>query len=145
MTEALQKSKAIVENRGIMPKNCGRPSLLLISDGHPYPPNNWQRVLEDYVTNGRTAICDRFAMGIGSETDYNMLSKFASKPEYVFRASNALDIGEFFRYVSTHTRAKTRTGNSPGGPRGAAPTNAKPFVTVVQPGAAPKKKNPFMN
>lgn len=144
LTEALQKAKEIIESRN-MPKNCGRPSLLLISDGHPYPANNWQTVLTDFISNGRTARCDRFALGIGRETDYNMLSKFSSKPDWVFEAQNVMNIGEFFHYVSTHTKTKTKTGVAPSIDQGGTSPAGKPFVTVVKPGSAPKKKNPFMN
>ena len=144
LTEALEKAKEIIESRN-MPKNCGRPSLLLISDGHPYPANNWRAVLEDFISNGRTARCDRFALGIGRETDYNMLGMFASKPEWVFEAQNVMNIGEFFRYVSTHTKAKTRAGAAPGSGQGTPAPGGKPFVTIAKPGNAPQKKNPFMS
>ena len=145
-TEALQKAKEIIENRNLMPKNCGRPSLLLISDGQPYPANNWKAVLDDFVKNGRTAICDRFSLGIGKETDYNVLSMFASKPEYVFEAQNVMSIGEFFHYVSTHTQTKTRAG-APGSASASNASTTKPFVTVSRTSTSnstPKKRNPFM-
>lgn len=144
LTEALQKAKEIIESKN-MPKNCGRPSLILISDGHPCPTNNWQAELENFITNGRTARCDRFALGIGSETDYNMLSKFASKTDWVFEAQNVMNIGEFFHYVSTHTKTKTRTGVAPSVDQNGISPAGKPFGSVVKNGNAPKKKNPFMN
>lgn len=142
-TEAMQKAKEIIDDRNKMPKNCGRPSLLLISDGRPFPENNWTKVLEDFVTNGRTALCDRFALGIGRETDYGMLAKFASNQNWVFKAQNVMDIGKFFRYVSTHTKTKTRTGAS--GQSRVPPSAGKPFVTIAKPANTPRKKNPFMD
>ena len=125
--------------------------MVLVSDGAPYPEDQgWEKALEDFCTTGRTAKCDRFAMGIGSGTNVEMLRRFINQDQdpatRLNNAQNAKDIIEFFRYVTVHSQTKAKTGVSPAQrdlPAASSSKVKKPF-SISEPSAAPRKKNPFM-
>ena len=151
LAQALNMAKGIIEDRHNFPVNSYYPTVVLVSDGAPYPEDQgWEKALEDFCTTGRTAKCDRFAMGIGSGTNVEMLRRFINQDQdpatRLNNAQNAKDIIEFFRYVTVHSQTKAKTGVSPAQrdlPAASSSKVKKPF-SISEPSAAPRKKNPFM-
>ena len=105
---ALRMAKDLIEDKDETPKRWYRPAVVLVSDGYPND-NNWQGELQDFISNGRTARCQRLSMGIGNNADFNMLRNFASEdPEkisgtdkFCFKAENATDIVKVFKLISS--------------------------------------------
>lgn len=153
LADALRLAKSIIDDpeRKLFPNHCGRPSIVLVSDGKPN--TGWERPLQDFVTNGRTAKCDRFALGIGPETNRETLKAFIHGDEsgHLFDAQNATEIIQFFRYISTRTQDKSRTMGAKTVPGARPAISVKPFTVVKKKQdesgistPSPKKKNPFM-
>lgn len=114
--EALRMAKAMIEDRDQTPSRAYRPLVVLVSDG--LPTDDWQGPLTEFVETGRSNKCDRMAMGIGVEAFSNgarmMLEKFVEGTKHeVFRAEQAAEIDQFFRFVtmSTVTRSLSRDPN----------------------------------
>ena len=153
LADALRLAKSMIDDpeRKLFPNDCGRPSIVLVSDGDPN--TGWERPLQDFVTNGRTAICDRYALGIGPETNRETLKAFIHGNEsgHLFDAQNATEIIQFFQYISTRTQEKSRTKGSRTVSGARPAVSVKPFTVVKQKqdaneasGSSSKKKNPFM-
>lgn len=109
--EAISKAKEMIENKEIVPSRSYRPTVVLISDGHP--TDSWQSQMNDFISNGRSAKCDRMAMAIGYDADEEMLSSFIKGTRNsLFRAENASNIQDFFKFVTmsvTNTVSKAGT------------------------------------
>lgn len=95
-----------------MPGRAYRPAVILISDGRPDP--GWEKPLNDFISEGRSAKCDRMAMGIGDDADLAVLEKFITGTNHqVFSAVDADKIQEFFDFVtmSVTTRSLSKNPN----------------------------------
>ena len=103
---ALRMAKDLIEDKDETKTKWYRPVVVLVSDGNP--TDSWQGPLNDFVSSGRTERCQRIAMGIGDDADFNTLRKFASEdPEkisgmdrFCFKAENAADIVNAFDLIS---------------------------------------------
>lgn len=112
MGEAISIAKAMIEDKEQVPSRAYRPTVVLVSDG--MPNDRWEAPLEEFKSNGRSAKCYRMAMGIGVDRGsdaYDILKRFTSDEEQVFDASDAAEIGKFFRYVTMSTTSRIKTAN----------------------------------
>jgi len=101
--EAIRAAKALIEDKEQTPSRAYRPLVVLVSDG--VPTDAWEGALGDFVGSGRSAKCDRMALGIGREAcDGNgreTLDKFIAGTEHrVFEAKDAEEISKFFNFVT---------------------------------------------
>lgn len=111
--KAITLAKSIVEDKTQVPGRAYTPTIVVVTDG--WPNDSWEQPLADFINNGRTAKCDRMAMGIGSEAQsgpaLGVLQRFISRPENLFGANDASQISEFFRFVTMSTITRTRSTN----------------------------------
>lgn len=109
---ALQMAKAMIEDKDVVPSRAYRPTVVLVSDGQP--DSGWEIPLNKFVSEGRSAKCDRIAMAIGADADEAVLGKFFEGTENpLLYAENAKQLKEAFKYVtmSVTMRAKSQTQN----------------------------------
>jgi uncharacterized protein YegL len=109
---ALRIAKQLVEDKGRIPSRAYRPCVILVSDGQPN--DQWKSEMDSFIREGRSAKCDRWALGVGDDVDVKMLKSFLNDPEKsVFEAEDASDIQKFFRFItmSTTTRSKSADPN----------------------------------
>lgn len=109
---ALQMAKAMIEDKDVVPSRAYRPTVVLVSDGQP--DNGWEKPLNEFIGDGRSAKCDRMAMAIGADADEAVLGKFlAGTPNSLFYSENAKQLREFFKFVtmSITIRTKSQTPN----------------------------------
>lgn len=103
---ALRMAKDLIEDKSVTKTKWYRPAVVLVSDG--YPNDSWESPLQDFISTGRTARCQRLSMGIGNDADFDMLRDFASDdPEKIsgtdklcFKAEDASDIVRVFKLIS---------------------------------------------
>lgn len=88
-----------------------RPSVILVSDGRPN--DQWEQPLETFLTSKRTSKCERWALGIGQDADYQMLKRFLGEgsEKRLFDASVAKEISKFFKFVTMSTIARSKSIN----------------------------------
>lgn len=112
MGEAMAAATVMVEDKSKIPSRAYRPTMVLMSDGQP--TDDWMTGLDKLLASERAMKSDRFAMAIGADADEAMLVQFASDRNIgVFRANDAGQIRQFFRFVtmSVTTRTKSRDPN----------------------------------
>lgn len=137
LADALVMAKEMIEDKATTPSRAYRPAVVLVSDGEPWPKTQpWERALANFIGNGRSAKCERYALGIGSEADESVLEKFVegTDDQTVHHADDATGIVEFFKFVtmSVSTRAKSSNPNQTVAiDKSGLP--AAPIVPVVQP------------
>lgn len=108
--EALKLAKGIIEDKEKTPSRAYRPLVILVTDG--LPTDDWKNPFFDFVENGRSAKCDRMALGVGGNTDMDMLSKFVAGTNHeVFTIDQADGIVEFFNFVTMSVVTRTRSQN----------------------------------
>lgn len=108
---ALTMAKDMIEDRDTTPSRIYRPAVVLVSDGKPN--DSWRGPLDNFIQNGRSAKCQRFAVAIGNDVDRNMLENFTGDPKLVYLAEGAKDISDCFKKVtmSVSTRASSQNPN----------------------------------
>ena len=110
---ALQMAKAMIEDKDVVPSRAYRPTVVLVSDGGPN--DTWEKPLNAFISDGRSAKCDRLAMAIGADADEAVLGKFIEgTPNHLFYAENAKQLRDFFKFVtmSVTIRTKSQTPNN---------------------------------
>ncbi len=110
---ALQMAKALIEDKDIIPSRAYRPTVVLVSDGGPN--DAWEKPLNAFISDGRSAKCDRLAMAIGADADEVVLGKFIEgTSNQLFYAENAKQLRDFFKFVtmSVTIRTKSQTPNN---------------------------------
>lgn len=113
MGTALRMAKDMIEDKEVIPSRAYRPAVVLVSDGQPN--DSWEAPLEDFISSGRSAKCDRMALAIGRDADESVLGKFVQgSTNSLFHAENAAKLKDFFKFVtmSVTVRSKSRTPNS---------------------------------
>ena len=100
---AIDVAKALVEDKERTPSRAYRPLIVLVSDGEPN--DSWETKLDDFIGNGRSAKCDRMALGIGQDAIHGKgratLERFVAGTEHqVFEATDAGEIHNFFMFVT---------------------------------------------
>lgn len=101
--EAIDVTKRLIEDKEQTPSRAYRPLVVLVSDG--VPTDSWQDRLDNFIGTGRSAKCDRMALGIGQEAYEGpgraTLERFIAGTEHqVFEAKDAEEIHKFFRFVT---------------------------------------------
>ena len=114
---AIDMAKSLIEDREQTPGRAYRPLVVLVSDG--VPTDSWEGKLDQFLQDGRSAKCDRMAMGIGREAYEGQgratLERFISGTEHqVFEAEDAGEIHNFFKFVtmSVVTRGLSQDPNA---------------------------------
>ena len=110
---ALQMAKAMIEDKDVVPSRAYRPTVVLVSDGGPN--DSWEKPLNAFISDGRSAKCDRLAMAIGADADEAVLGKFIEgTSNQLFYAENAKQLRDFFKFVtmSVTIRTKSQTPNN---------------------------------
>ena len=108
---ALTILQGIIDDKEKISSKGYRPSIILVSDGQPN--DSWQQPLETFLTDKRSSKCERWALGIGQDADYQMLQKFlgSDTDKKVFDASVAKEISKFFKFVTMSTLARSKSKN----------------------------------
>lgn len=110
MGMALRMAKDLIEDRSIIPSKGYRPAVVLVSDGAPN--DAWEEPMDAFVSGGRSAKCERFAMAIGTSQEDPVLNRFLSGTENkVFLASDAGKIRDFFKFVTMSVSVRSRSQN----------------------------------
>ena len=111
MGTALKMAKDMIDDKGVTPSNIYRPAVLLVSDGQPN--DSWERPLDNFIKDGRSAKCQRFAIAIGNDADKSVLTRFAGDVNNVLFAEDVADIADRFQKftMSVSTRAASKTPN----------------------------------
>jgi uncharacterized protein YegL len=117
MGAALDLAKSLIEDRERTPGRAYRPLVVLVSDG--VPNDTWEDKLDHFIHDGRSAKCDRMALGIGQEAYQGpgraTLERFIAGTDHkVFEAEDAGEIHNFFKFVtmSVVTRGLSQDPNA---------------------------------
>lgn len=111
---AIDIAKALIEDRERTPSRAYRPLVVLVSDGAPN--DSWEHKLDHFIRDGRSAKCDRMALGIGREAYHGSgratLERFvAGTGHRVFEAKDAGDLHNFFRFVTMSVVSRSLSRN----------------------------------
>jgi len=107
---AISMTKAMIADKNVVPSRAYRPVVVLVSDGQPN--DKWEQPLDDFISEGRSAKCDRMAMAIGADADKSVLSKFIKGTEYpLFYAENAGQLKDFFKFLTMSVTIRTQSQN----------------------------------
>ena len=111
MGTALQMAKDMIDDKNTTPSNIYRPAVVLVSDGQPN--DSWQRPLDNFIRDGRSAKCQRFAIAIGNDADRNVLERFTGEKANVMFAEDASGMADCFQKftMSVSTRATSQNPN----------------------------------
>lgn len=110
MGAAFDVATAMSEDRAQIPSRAYRPTIILVSDGQP--TDEWQTPLKRLLGAERASKAARFALGIGDDADTAMLAAFLATPEArVYRAHEARQIKQFFRWVTMSVTHRSRSAN----------------------------------
>lgn len=110
--EALSMAKAMIENKDIFKGGDYRPAVVLLSDG--MPDSGWEAPLHAFISDGRSAKCDRLAIAFGRDADKDMLEQFiqgCANP--LFYAEDAATLHKVFKKItmSVSTRITLQNKN----------------------------------
>ena len=111
---AIDVAKTLIEDREQTPSRAYRPLVVLVSDG--VPTDSWEASSDHFIQDGRSAKCDRMALGIGREA-YDgpgraTLERFIAGTEHqVFEAEDAGEIHNFFKFVTMSVVSRSLSQN----------------------------------
>jgi len=107
---ALNIAKAMIADKSIVPSRAYRPVVVLVSDGQPN--NGWEKPLDNFIGEGRSAKCDRMALAIGADANEAVLGKFIQGTKHhLFYAENAKQLQTFFEYLTMSVTIRTQAQN----------------------------------
>lgn len=110
MGEAIDLLVRLTEDPDLFPKRAFAPTVVLISDGQPTPPECVDAPLARLLGGGRVGRATRLAMAIGPDADHGMLRRFIGNGEVpLFLARDAHRIRDFFRWVTLSVQVRTRS------------------------------------
>lgn len=109
MGTALRMAKDMIEDKSVTPSRAYRPAVVLLSDGQPN--DEWHGPLEDFIRNGRSSKCERFAVSVGRDADRNVLQMFAKDRDHLFEAENAGEISKAFKLISMSVSQRSKSKN----------------------------------
>jgi len=96
----LAMAKEMIEDSETTSKKSYRHVVVLVSDGQP--TDEWRQSMNEFLTTGRTQKCQRYSVAIGDEASTTeALRNFAQDSESLFIASDAADLADTFKKVST--------------------------------------------
>jgi uncharacterized protein YegL len=105
---AFRMAKAMIEDKDVLPSRAYRPAVVLVSDGQP--TDSWEGPLQAFVSEGRSAKCDRMAMAIGANADEVVLGRFIEGTKNpLFYSENAKQLRDFFQYVTMSVTSRTKS------------------------------------
>ena len=147
---AIDVAKSLIEDREQTPGRAYRPLVVLVSDG--VPTDSWESKLDHFIQDGRSAKCDRKALGIGREAYEGQgratLERFIAGTEHrVFEAKDAGEIHNFFKFVTMSVVTRSLSQNPNAVPQDATlqppqPGTAQPANPVAPAGSAPIVSTP---
>ena len=113
MGQVFYKIKELIEDKNIIPSRSYKPTIILLTDG--VPTDDYKKVMDYLINEGRSSKAFRIAMAIGDDADRNMLSQFVSTPDLLMSGDGARDIKKFFRFVtmSVTSRMHSQTPDTP--------------------------------
>ena len=121
MGQAFNTVCKMIEDRDVVSSRAYAPTIILISDGIPtdcaeeiYSKKEYSKweELNNLHSAERCSKCQRLALGIGADADFEMLKEFIDNPEIpVIKASDANGITKFFRWVTMSTIARMNSVN----------------------------------
>jgi uncharacterized protein YegL len=111
---AIEVAKSLIEDRERIPSRAYRPLVVLVSDGEP--TDSWESKLDSFMQDGRSAKCDRMALGIGEEATGGRgratLERFIEGTEHkVFEAKDAGEVHSFFKFVTMSVVSRSLSQN----------------------------------
>jgi uncharacterized protein YegL len=107
---ALRIAKEMIESKDKISSRSYRPTVVLVSDGQPN--DEFETLMHEFIHEGRTAKCDRWAMAIGEGADKQMLARFINDPQKkVWEASDAREIVNFFRLLTMSTTSRSKSAD----------------------------------
>lgn len=110
MGTALKMAKAMIEDKETTPSRAYRPTIILVSDGEPN--DDWEKPLDDFISEGRSSKCDRMAMAIGRDANATVLKRFIEdSPHDLFYAEHAVQLHEFFQRVTMSVTLRSKSKN----------------------------------
>lgn len=110
MGAAFDIARELIEDKVKVPSRAYTPAIVLLSDGQPN--DEWEKPLEALLKSPRAQKAQRFALGIGEDTDAEVLRAFLNDPNAkVYGASDARQIKSFFRWVTMSVSTRSRSVN----------------------------------
>jgi uncharacterized protein YegL len=106
---ALRMAKDMIEDKTVTPSHIYRPAILLVSDGQPN--DSWRNPLDNFINDGRSKKCQRFAIAIGNDADKKVLAQFTGNPDNVMLADDASDIEKSFEKFSMSVSVRAASKN----------------------------------
>lgn len=121
MGEAIETAMEMIEDRNIVSSRAYTPTIVLISDGIPtdcpesiYLEKNYSdwEPLKQLHSRKRSSKCQRLALGIGEDSDTEMLRAFIANPDVpLIKVDDAAGITKFFRWITMSTVARIQSAN----------------------------------
>ena len=134
--------KKMIDDKAIIPSRAYRPAIIIVSDGRP--TDSWTAAMEDFINNGRSSKCDRWAMSIGHDADNGPLQKFIDgctypddTPKKLCYAGDAKALRDNFKFI-TMTITNTAAIASKSKVLTVKPVTVKP--TTIDAGQQPPMK-----
>jgi len=112
MGQSIDALGVLLQDRQLVPSSAFMPTLVLVSDGHPTPPEAAREAIDRLLDTQRGSKATRLAMAIGEDADRRILRRFIACDEMpLFCAGDVHRIREFFRWVtfSVQLRSQSRT------------------------------------
>ena len=106
---ALRMAKDMLEDPVATPSPCYVPAVILVSDGAPN--DEWSESLNKFISYGKSARTQRFALGIGNEAKYAVLTTFTGNPSMTFSADEADQISNHFKTISMSVSMRAKSQN----------------------------------
>ena len=140
---AIDLAKTLIEDREQTPSRAYRPLVVLVSDG--VPTDSWETRLDHFIQEGRSAKCDRMALGIGREAyggaGRATLERFIAGTEHqVFEAKDAGEIHNFFKFVTMSVVSRSLSQNPNDVPKDATLQHPHPEAVPAAPAQAAATK-----
>lgn len=107
----LKMAKDMIEDKSVIPSNVYRPAVVLVSDGWPDPNDGTEIYMDNFMNEGRSKKCQRFAIPIGNDADEALLLKFAGTKENLIKAEDADDIINAFTKLTMSVSTRVRSEN----------------------------------
>ncbi len=119
MADAFELVTKIVEDKNQIASRDYHPTIVLVSDGQPtdergHLTDNWKQALQQLLNSPRASKALRLSMAIGADADYEVLEEFLPGQQQdipVFRADEASQIRQFFRWVTITVTSRSRSAN----------------------------------
>lgn len=112
MAAAFELATKMIEDKNQIESRDYHPTIVLVSDGQP--TDDWKQPLRQLLNSPRASKALRLSIAIGADADYEVLKEFLQGQQQdvpVFRADEASQIRQFFRWVTVTVGSRTRSVN----------------------------------